>query len=121
MARALEVNAVIARLNEAMAMACALGASIPQRIRIQTLRRSPHAWVVAAMHYFALTPGVTQSFRDVVSDPGLAITRSADSEAISNSILRLWPAPGSADTELGVLMEPEVCHGKTEVYTRVQA
>jgi hypothetical protein len=32
-----------------------------------------------------------------------------------------WPAPGSADIELGVLMEPEVCHGETEVYTRVQA
>jgi hypothetical protein len=32
-----------------------------------------------------------------------------------------WPAPGSVDTELGVLMEPEVCHGETEVYTRVQA
>jgi len=33
----------------------------------------------------------------------------------------MWPAPGSADTELGVLMEPEVSHGKAEVYTRVQA
>ena len=33
----------------------------------------------------------------------------------------IWPAPGSADTELGVLMEPEVSHGETEVYTRVQA
>ena len=32
-----------------------------------------------------------------------------------------WPAPGSADTELGVLLEPEVCHGETKVYTRVQA
>jgi hypothetical protein len=32
-----------------------------------------------------------------------------------------WPAPGSADTELGVLMEAEVCHGETEVHTRVQA
>ena len=32
-----------------------------------------------------------------------------------------WPAPGSADTELGVLMEPEVDHGEAEVYTRVQA
>ena len=31
------------------------------------------------------------------------------------------PAPGSEDTELGVLMEPEVDHGETEVYTRVQA
>ena len=33
----------------------------------------------------------------------------------------VWPAPGSEDTELGVLMEPEVGHGETEVYARVQA
>jgi hypothetical protein len=32
-----------------------------------------------------------------------------------------WPAPGSEDTDLGVLMEPEVGHGETEVYPRVQA
>jgi hypothetical protein len=32
-----------------------------------------------------------------------------------------WPAPGSEDTELGVLMEPEVSHGETEVYAGVQA
>ena len=32
-----------------------------------------------------------------------------------------WPAPGSEDTELGVLMEPEVGYGETEVYTGVQA
>jgi hypothetical protein len=32
-----------------------------------------------------------------------------------------WPAPGSEDTELGVLMEPEVDHGETEVYAGVQA
>ena len=32
-----------------------------------------------------------------------------------------WPAPGSEDTELGVLMEPEVGHGEAEVYGRVQA
>ena len=30
-------------------------------------------------------------------------------------------APGSEDTELGVVMEPEVGHGETEVYPRVQA
>jgi hypothetical protein len=35
--------------------------------------------------------------------------------------LLIWPAPGSADTELGVLMGPEVSYGETEVYTRVQA
>src|SRR5260370_1713189 len=33
----------------------------------------------------------------------------------------LWPAAGSADTELGVLLEPEVGHGATEVYARIQA
>ena len=32
----------------------------------------------------------------------------------------IWPAPGSEDTELGVLMELEVGHGETEVYARVQ-
>ena len=33
----------------------------------------------------------------------------------------VWPAPGSEDTELSVLMEREVGHGEAEVYTRVQA
>ena len=28
----------------------------------------------------------------------------------------VWPAPGSEDTELGVLMEPEVGHGEASVY-----
>ena len=32
-----------------------------------------------------------------------------------------WPAPGSEDTELGVLVELEVDHGEAEVYARVQA
>jgi hypothetical protein len=32
-----------------------------------------------------------------------------------------WPAPGSEDTELGVLLEPEVDHGEAEVYAGVQA
>ena len=36
-------------------------------------------------------------------------------------VTAVWPAPGSEDTELGVLMEPEVGHGEAEVYTRVQA
>ncbi|MHB1207308.1 MAG: hypothetical protein ACYCZX_17190 [Rhodospirillaceae bacterium] len=33
----------------------------------------------------------------------------------------VWPAAGFKDTELGVNMEPEVDHGKTEVYAGVQA
>ncbi|HLY41163.1 MAG TPA: hypothetical protein VKR52_08105, partial [Terracidiphilus sp.] len=32
-----------------------------------------------------------------------------------------WPAPGSEDTELGVLMGPEVDHGETKIYAGVQA
>jgi hypothetical protein len=32
-----------------------------------------------------------------------------------------WAAAGFEDTELGVLLEPEVGHGATEVYARVQA
>ena len=35
--------------------------------------------------------------------------------------IEIWPAAGSEDTELGVLLEPEVGHGEAEVYTRVQA
>jgi hypothetical protein len=56
---------------------------------------------------------------------------SKGTESLNASILMLiyiliphyvmWPAPGSADTELGVLMEPEVSHGKAEVYAGVQA
>ena len=34
---------------------------------------------------------------------------------------QFWPAPGSEDTELGVLMELEVGHGETEVHTGIQA
>jgi hypothetical protein len=34
---------------------------------------------------------------------------------------KYWPAPGSEDTELGVLMGPEVGHGEAEVHARVQA
>ena len=36
-------------------------------------------------------------------------------------ILEFWPAAGFTDTELGVLMEPEVGHGTKEVHTGVQA
>jgi hypothetical protein len=46
---------------------------------------------------------------------------TAYDDATSTEQSTNWPAPGSADTELGVLMEPEVSHGEAEVYTRVQA
>ena len=50
----------------------------------------------------------------------LLVTR-LDRLARSTRDLPNWPAPGSEDTELGVLMELEVGHGETEVYARVQA
>jgi hypothetical protein len=51
---------------------------------------------------------------------------SEEAEAAFQNVKRLqrtaaWPAPGSEDTELGVLMELEVGHGETEVYAGVQA
>ena len=53
----------------------------------------------------------------------MAVTRQLDGRSRTTDAagVVVWPAPGSADTELGVLMEPEVCHGETEVYTGVQA
>ena len=42
-------------------------------------------------------------------------------ENIPNWFRGVWAAPGSEDTELGVLMEPEVGHGEAKIYTRVQA
>ncbi len=40
---------------------------------------------------------------------------------IIRDLMSRWAAAGFVDTELGVNMEPEVSHGKTEVYARVQA
>ena len=42
------------------------------------------------------------------------------SEFISSADGRDWPAPGSEDTKLGVLMEREVRHGAAEVYAGIQ-
>jgi hypothetical protein len=33
----------------------------------------------------------------------------------------VWPAPGSEDTELGVILEPEVVYGTQTLCTRIQA
>jgi hypothetical protein len=58
---------------------------------------------------------MTAAYDKLLSDTAFidAYTRSTSNEE--------WPAPGSEDTELGVLMELEVGHGETEVYPRVQA
>ena len=57
-------------------------------------------------------PSAMQSISHIDAD--LKLTFAA-------SIPFVWPAPGSEDTELGVLMEPEVDHGEAEVHAGVQA
>ena len=41
--------------------------------------------------------------------------------ATRSAAVELWPAPGSEDTELGVILEPEVVYGTQTLCTRVQA
>jgi hypothetical protein len=53
--------------------------------------------------------------------PRLSLRRYVKQIASSHRTIPPWPAPGSEDTELGVLMEPEVRHGAAEVYAGVQA
>ena len=64
-------------------------------------------------------------WRDWLVGPALAIGElrsiAFGVKTASRPNFPVWPAPGSEDTELGVLMEPEVGHGETEVYARVQA
>jgi hypothetical protein len=59
---------------------------------------------------------------DAVSSDGQL---SSDLGILSRAALQRkqagWPAPGSADTELGVFMGPEVSHGETKIYAGVQA
>ena len=57
---------------------------------------------------------------DVPLEEARAAFTDDDKNAIE-ALYGIWPAPGSEDTELGVLMEPEVDHGEAEVYARVQA
>ena len=52
----------------------------------------------------------------------LAIEPSTTSVPAATVVAPLiWPAPGSEDTELGVILEPEVVYGTQTLCTRVQA
>jgi hypothetical protein len=65
--------------------------------------------------------GVTVgSLQVTCSRLGISFRRTILSNGLHHTA-DVWPAPGSEDTELGVLMELEVGHGETEVYARVQA
>jgi len=79
------------------------------------LKSAVQAGVKIAFTFTApVCPGATSYFFGLASK---SVKPVADVAQVSFS----WPAPGSEDTELGVFMEPEVSHGETEVYPRVQA
>jgi hypothetical protein len=46
---------------------------------------------------------------------------SAASADLLDPVEEIWPAPGFEDTELGVILEPEVVYGTQTLCTRVQA
>jgi hypothetical protein len=80
------------------------------RLRLAALRTA-RLFRETGRQFLPLPPGMSYSSSGSPRNP----------ESGLRSRQAVWPAPGSADTELGVLMEPEVCHGETEVYTGVQA
>jgi hypothetical protein len=55
----------------------------------------------------------TNAFIRVLDRAQRAFVMSRVASALAE---RRWPVAGSKDTELGVLMEPEVGHGTKEVY-----
>jgi hypothetical protein len=69
--------------------------------------------------YLSWIPISPSYWAGISSDQFTSIRRS-DKKNLRGTF-KVWPAPGSEDTELGVLMELEVGHGETEVYARVQA
>ena len=85
-----------------------------QRMRHGSKDRCVQARVTAF-----LRKSLAKAAQDVLTLETMARTEGLLGER--QRITDAWPAPGSEDTELGVLMEPEVGHGETEVYPRVQA
>ena len=51
---------------------------------------------------------------------GGAVSIDGGQPTVANTTV-IWPAPGSEDTELGVILEPEVVYGTQTLCTRVQA
>ena len=64
----------------------------------------------------SLTMNPEFSIHPTIVSPSTTAQRNALMIAPLGEQRSLWPAPGSEDTELGVLMELEVGHGETEVH-----
>ena len=75
--------------------------------------------------HVALARNLLQAFPERIFKADTRLVPCNNNRALENEDrfdgFNIWPAPGSEDTELGVLMESEVGHGETEVYARVQA
>jgi hypothetical protein len=56
-----------------------------------------------------------------LTDTGSTDTPPVTQDGTFTLSLSGWPAPGSEDTELGVILEPEVVYGTQTLCTRVQA
>ena len=78
----------------------------------------------------ALTVGTTSSFTTSAANAAIALNSANlltgavalnTNGATGDASLTNWPAPGSEDTELGVILEPEVVYGTQTLWTRVQA
>jgi hypothetical protein len=77
-----------------------------------------------------LTVGTTSSFTTSAANAAIALNSANlligavalnTNGATGDASLTNWPAPGSEDTELGVILEPEVVYGTQTLWTRVQA
>jgi hypothetical protein len=81
------------------------GVHLIQPTRKEMRRRLAQVSTAADVLIGALNDTATTGFLDATG-----------TESARYAGLAAWPAPGSEDTELGVLMELEVRHGETEVY-----
>jgi hypothetical protein len=62
-----------------------------------------------------------KKFQELLPAQSKAAYLEAAAPQLCTEVVTTWPAPGFEDTELGVFMEPEVGHGETKIYARVQA
>ena len=103
------------------------GSSARRRQCIARLQATSPRGVRACIRRVAGCATSTSFASHASTEAGLELTLHLDHPMGSHQLLNLKcslrdrPAPGSEDTELGVLMELEVGHGETEVYAGVQA
>ena len=71
-----------------------------------------HAARLNLLGYTALAP---------LSKGRLTKFNNPEATAVEREAEKDWPAPGSEDTELGVILEPEVVYGTQTLCTRIQA